>query len=147
MMVSFPSILMNQMIDCNNMMCLTALRIEFCRARARAQRWQEECLLVATEMERTARFFLWDSQRWVIRGKAAALALATHPDPKASKIELWKFGERQKVIRGKVAYAYRQAALRRSLYQTAVDLHTGLIPALRAHDTIVEYEPPAVVRE
>ncbi|KAF6745177.1 hypothetical protein DFP72DRAFT_769389, partial [Ephemerocybe angulata] len=42
----------------------TALRVEFCRTRARAHRWEEECLLLAEEMRRVTRFWEWDAARW-----------------------------------------------------------------------------------
>ena len=50
-----------------------ALRIEFCRARARAHRWQEECLLLNEELARVYRFFGWDAARWEDRGRGYAL--------------------------------------------------------------------------
>ncbi|KAJ3513191.1 hypothetical protein NLJ89_g3086 [Agrocybe chaxingu] len=44
-----------------------ALRIEWCKARARAHRWQEECVLLAEEMRRVIAFFQWQCQWWKAR--------------------------------------------------------------------------------
>ncbi|TFK58188.1 hypothetical protein BDN72DRAFT_782408, partial [Pluteus cervinus] len=41
-----------------------ALRIEWCKARARAHRWQEECQLIVEEMRRTKEFFQFEARRW-----------------------------------------------------------------------------------
>ncbi|KAF8880833.1 hypothetical protein BD779DRAFT_1758571, partial [Infundibulicybe gibba] len=38
-----------------------ALRIEWCKARARAHRWQEECILLREEMRRVESFFEWQA--------------------------------------------------------------------------------------
>lgn len=118
-----------------------ALRIEFCRARARAQRWQEECLLVASEMVRAEKYFLWDAQRWEKRAEEAAVASKASVDPQLPKLEQWKIREQIKTARGKSAYAYRQAALRYNLYKKAVAEHAPWIPKLEQVPDIVEYSP------
>lgn len=41
-----------------------AIRIEWCKARARAHRWQEECALLVEEMRRVLAFFHWQSNWW-----------------------------------------------------------------------------------
>ncbi|KAF8801726.1 hypothetical protein BYT27DRAFT_7114203, partial [Phlegmacium glaucopus] len=68
-----------------------SLRIEWCRARARAHRWQEECLLLHEEMRRVLAFFAWQHQRWRVI---------------ANDLEL----------QGKIAYAYRQASIREVMH-------------------------------
>ncbi|KAG6838550.1 hypothetical protein C0991_010752, partial [Blastosporella zonata] len=42
-----------------------ALRIEWCKARARAHRWAEECLLLEEEMRRVVLFFGHKQARWL----------------------------------------------------------------------------------
>jgi len=46
-----------------------ALRIEWCKARARAHRWQEECLLLREEMSRVILSFQYSARQWIERGK------------------------------------------------------------------------------
>ncbi|KAG1724932.1 uncharacterized protein EDB91DRAFT_1331171 [Suillus paluster] len=43
---------------------LEDMRIEWCKARARAMRWAEEVELLKEEMRRILQFFEWDAQRW-----------------------------------------------------------------------------------
>ncbi|KAF8127927.1 hypothetical protein EV363DRAFT_1077516, partial [Boletus edulis] len=43
---------------------LEDMRIEWCKARARAARWSEDIDLLMDEMERTLAFFQWDTARW-----------------------------------------------------------------------------------
>ncbi|KDQ23111.1 hypothetical protein PLEOSDRAFT_1017784, partial [Pleurotus ostreatus PC15] len=44
-----------------------ALRIEWCKTRARAQRWQEECVLLGEEMRRVLEFHRWQAKEWETR--------------------------------------------------------------------------------
>jgi hypothetical protein len=69
------------------------LRIEWCKSRARAQRWQEECVLLKEEMRRVLQFLDWDASRWTA---LAALDIGDGPDMKE----------------GRSAYAFRQADIR-----------------------------------
>ncbi|KDQ31598.1 hypothetical protein PLEOSDRAFT_1036768, partial [Pleurotus ostreatus PC15] len=48
-----------------------ALRIEWCKSRARAQRWQEECILLSEEMRRVIQFHEWQAKKWEERALAA----------------------------------------------------------------------------
>ncbi|KAG6808347.1 hypothetical protein H0H92_004412 [Tricholoma furcatifolium] len=48
-----------------------ALRIKWCKARARAHRWQEECLLLDEEMRRCLAFFAFQSRHWKERVDAS----------------------------------------------------------------------------
>ncbi|KAF8888811.1 hypothetical protein BD779DRAFT_1611227 [Infundibulicybe gibba] len=41
-----------------------ALKIEWCKARARAHRWQEECIILQEETARIITFFKWEARRW-----------------------------------------------------------------------------------
>ncbi|KAG1726897.1 uncharacterized protein EDB91DRAFT_1330912 [Suillus paluster] len=54
---------------------LEDMRIEWCKARARAMRWAEEVELLKEEMRRILQFFEWDAQRWDERGLGNALQL------------------------------------------------------------------------
>ncbi|KAF8868051.1 hypothetical protein BD779DRAFT_1462555, partial [Infundibulicybe gibba] len=46
------------------------LQIEWCKARARAHRWQEECILLQEEMRRIKAFLGWEIQMWSDRADA-----------------------------------------------------------------------------
>lgn len=72
------------------------MRIEWCKARARAMRWGEEVQLLQEEMRRILAFLRWEAARWDGRRDDATLTNAEHED-------------------GCVAYAKRQADLRRHL--------------------------------
>ncbi|KAG2028869.1 hypothetical protein BDR03DRAFT_882493 [Suillus americanus] len=80
---------------------LEDMRIEWCKARARAMRWAEEVELLKEEMRRILQFFEWDAQRWDERGLGNALQLDD-----ADQHE------------GQMAYAKRQAVLRRMLAES-----------------------------
>ncbi|KAM6490384.1 hypothetical protein JOM56_014148, partial [Amanita muscaria] len=83
---------------------IVALRIEWCKARARSQRWQEECLLLEEEMSRVIRFFTWRASWW------AKIALGTDS-------ALFGSGDAA-LTEGRRAYALRQASI-----QTALKIH------------------------
>ncbi|KAJ7584477.1 hypothetical protein C8J56DRAFT_1005073 [Mycena floridula] len=44
-----------------------SLRIEWCKSRARAQRWREECILTVEEMRRVLAFMVWSKDQWLNR--------------------------------------------------------------------------------
>lgn len=48
-----------------------ALRIEWCKSRSRAHRWQEECVLLKEEMRRVIQFHTWQAGVWEGRAKIA----------------------------------------------------------------------------
>ncbi|KDQ22301.1 hypothetical protein PLEOSDRAFT_163201 [Pleurotus ostreatus PC15] len=50
-----------------------ALRIEWCKSRARAHRWQEECILLKEEMQRILQFHTWQAGIWEGRANEASL--------------------------------------------------------------------------
>ena len=92
-----------------------ALELEWCRARARAHRWQEECLLLNEEMRRVLAFFKWQASDW--RKKAVEL----ENTPLTSRIENLLLSQadiksRQPTRDGKIAYAYRQASIRDRMF-------------------------------
>ncbi|KAG2358630.1 hypothetical protein BDR07DRAFT_1452640 [Suillus spraguei] len=72
------------------------LRIEWCKARARHNRWQEEIQLLLVEMQRVLAFLAWEARQWDER---ATLRM----------VERLEFAE------GLITYANRQAAIRRAL--------------------------------
>ncbi|KAG6871074.1 hypothetical protein C0992_011776, partial [Termitomyces sp. T32_za158] len=74
-----------------------ALRIEWCKARARAQRWQEECVLLDEEMRRVLAFFRHQEGVWNMR----AVRAYSHVDSYTAA--------------GLRSYAQRQAMLQQQL--------------------------------
>ncbi|KAG0706718.1 hypothetical protein DFH29DRAFT_899642 [Suillus ampliporus] len=75
---------------------LRDMRIEWCKARARAMRWEEEVALLREEMCRIGAFLRWEAGRWDERHNEVVPTNAEHED-------------------GCVAYAHRQAHLRMQL--------------------------------
>ncbi|KAG2127943.1 hypothetical protein DEU56DRAFT_872715 [Suillus clintonianus] len=75
---------------------LEDMRIEWCKARARAMRWEEEVALLREEMRRIGAFLRWEARRWDERRNEVVPTDAEHED-------------------GCVAYAHRQAHLRMQL--------------------------------
>lgn len=49
---------------------LSGLRVEWCKARARASWWSEECSLPIEEMQRVLAFFRWEIAQWKEQGTA-----------------------------------------------------------------------------
>lgn len=96
---------------CTVLTLFSALELEWCRARARAHRWQEECLLLDEEMRRVLAFFRWKSFDW--KQKAGQLEntrlFSTSDNPVLANADI----ESQRAVRdGKIAYAYWQASIR-----------------------------------
>ncbi|KAG1778278.1 hypothetical protein EV702DRAFT_1026696 [Suillus placidus] len=80
-----------------------ALRIEWCKARARANRWTEEVQLLLEEMQRVREFLSWHATWWDEQaGRRTGL-----PDAESEGIK---------------GYAKRQASLRRNLQITFNDM-------------------------
>jgi hypothetical protein len=96
-------------------MSSVALRIEWCKARARAHRWQEECILLAEEMRRTLAFWEWEGKQWTERG----LRYPDCADPES---------------RGRAAYAAKQLDIRRRLAASAMERWEGLADKLTYMD-------------
>lgn len=83
--------------------CYVALRIEWCKSRARAMRWTEEVELLQEEMRRVMQFFSWQAEWW--ERQTSRLS-----DLDAEQSE------------GITAYALRQASIRRSMYDHCIAL-------------------------
>ncbi|KAG6809276.1 hypothetical protein H0H92_000837 [Tricholoma furcatifolium] len=103
-----------------------ALRIEWCRTRARAHRWQEECLLLNEEMRRVLAFFEFKGHEWTCR----AAATYTHVDPVTAE--------------GLQAYARRQHRLCHVLVAHCREVWDGLSSKLLAVEFITSKDLVAV---
>lgn len=99
--------------DCKSLSCISmfvfletdetfiALRVEWCKSRARAMRWDEEVELLQEEMRRVLQFFEWQRAWWMEqRSRITGL-----PSEEAE---------------GLVAYATRQADMRRSMHANCI---------------------------
>ncbi|EAU89527.1 hypothetical protein CC1G_02416 [Coprinopsis cinerea okayama7 len=93
------------------------LRLEWCKTRARAHRWQEECVLLAEEIRRVEVTFEWEAKRW--RDRAAfQQSSESWVDPPVTEfnqhpsVYSLEVAGLERVRQGKVAYAHRQAAIR-----------------------------------
>ncbi|KAG2006690.1 hypothetical protein CC2G_014446 [Coprinopsis cinerea AmutBmut pab1-1] len=96
------------------------LRVEWCKTRARAHRWQEECMLLQEEMRRVVAFWEWDAKRWETRADRCRKDESfVTPAPSAfNSVQVVWEAEVEKLNRireGKIAYALRQAAIRRRI--------------------------------
>lgn len=106
---------------------VTALRIEWCKARARAHRWQEECILLAEEMRRVIEFFKWDSGVWEKRAlKYTHLPAPLPSEGEHESITARNQREHKRLYAGKAAYARKQARIRSIMASQAVDLFQNL---------------------
>ncbi|KAF8176561.1 hypothetical protein BJ912DRAFT_1024344 [Pholiota molesta] len=104
-----------------------ALRIEWCRARARAHRWQEECLLLAEEMRRVLAYFSWQANWWT--------ELSLDPPMIKSKSTIsGKHPANIRVIDGKRAYALRQADIQQKMHDFCQLKWSGLSERLLTMD-------------
>ena len=102
----------------SNFQSPSALRIEWCKARARAHHWQEECLLLDEEMGHVLRYFSWRAEWW----KNIAEQFTGHaPDGTCAII----FRE------GRRAYALRQAAIQTGLKAHCIKTWDGLSDQLK----------------
>ncbi|KAJ8694301.1 hypothetical protein PTI98_009225 [Pleurotus ostreatus] len=90
----------------------SAIRIEWCKSRARAHRWQEECILLQEEMRRVTAFHEWQAGIW----EARAITAATE---------------------GARAYAWRQMDSRVKLRKTCVDAWKSLPAYLSMGEGVV----------
>ncbi|KAF9486724.1 hypothetical protein BDN71DRAFT_1405771, partial [Pleurotus eryngii] len=101
-----------------------ALQIEWCKARARAQQWQEECILLWEEMCRVIEFHKWQAQVWETRANEASTP-------------------------GARAYALRQQQTKQDLISRCQDTWAGVEWLLQsgegkavAGEQLVEYRSP-----
>ena len=72
------------------------LRVEWCKARARAMRWSEEVLLLQEEMRRVMAYHAWRARWW---------------DDQSMR----SFGLSDELTEGLAAYAQRQAKIFRDM--------------------------------
>jgi hypothetical protein len=104
-----------------------ALRVEWCKSRARAMRWTEETLLLLEEMRRTLKFLDWQACFWVEHMK-----VLDNDDVPAEYSTVNLVGSRTLALErneGVRAYALRQAAVRTHLRDHFKNLWRG-VPAL-----------------
>jgi hypothetical protein len=87
------------------------MRIEWCKARARAMRWEEEVDLLQEETRRILQFFEWEALRWDEHVAASTDEVADHES--------------------RIAYARRQASLRRRLAQRFQDMWADTLSFLQ----------------
>ncbi|KAH9828984.1 uncharacterized protein C8Q71DRAFT_718824 [Rhodofomes roseus] len=80
---------------------LEAVRIEWCQARARAHRFNEECDLLEEEMRRVVDFWNWQAWWWLHKADEAVWDASTSP-----------VGCSPQHAEGRLAYARRQADIR-----------------------------------
>lgn len=107
-----------------------ALRIEWCKARARAHRWQEECLLLEEEMRRVLATFTWQSSEWKKRAEDQVNKL---PSSLETDIRLVAadIAEKSPIRQGKIAYAHYQADIRDQMKGNCQKKWEGLSTRLR----------------
>jgi hypothetical protein len=88
-----------------------ALRVEWCKARARAERWHEEVILLDEEMRRSVEYFRWRSQVWTAR---SASTVGTNAETNAGLNayglqQAWMFSTMAKVFVGSWREVRRKA--------------------------------------
>lgn len=94
----------------NVLMFFAAVRIEWCKARARAHRWSEECELLEEEMRRVIDFFDWQASWWRQKAEEATWDPSTLQKASSSQHN-----------EGRRAYARRQAGIRLAMLQRCVE--------------------------
>jgi len=83
--------------------------------RARAHRWQEECLLLQEEMRCILAYFKWDVSRWKSLAEDLPIIRVGNHGDQLSAIEKLVDKEHRLLIAGKRAYALHQAEIRDAL--------------------------------
>ncbi|KAF9523674.1 hypothetical protein CPB83DRAFT_898542 [Crepidotus variabilis] len=118
-----------------------ALRLEWCKARARAHRWQEECLFLAEEMRRIKESLEYEAKKWDKRTVDVIMIQdGFGAAPCADELTL----------AGKIAYAHRQASIRRKMKASFEVLWTGLsekLVSMEDGDAYTMIEAPREVHE
>lgn len=76
-----------------------ALRIEWCKSRARANCWKEECELIQEEMRRVITYHNWRAEWWLAKVNTSADLRKDHQE-------------------GLAAYAHHQSEVRRLLAES-----------------------------
>ncbi|KAF8132456.1 hypothetical protein EV363DRAFT_1163307 [Boletus edulis] len=103
-----------------NAIAQEAVRMEWCKARARAMRWGEEVVLLSEEMRRVLEFLRWDASRWEGWAKAVPLGESAQTE-------------------GHVAYAIRQATVKHTLLGQFEEKWAELLANPKVHGVVLEY--------
>ncbi|KAF9471168.1 hypothetical protein BDN70DRAFT_939144 [Pholiota conissans] len=108
-----------------------ALRIEWCKSRARAHRWQEECLLLDEEMKRVLTTFRWQNNHWLKVGRDCQErdCVSAHTVPALNSSETKDLLIAKE---GMVAYANRQAEMRLWMIKHCEATWKDVVPQLRS---------------
>jgi len=107
------------------------MRVEWCKATARAERFREEVELVVEEMRRTLVFFKWTADNWEQLGKARV------SDPTMD----------EDIAAGPRAYAARKSALYQKLIDVFIqDWYESLELKSLGSDWLSNYTRPETVR-
>lgn len=93
------------------------MRVEWAKSKARADRWDEEILLLTEEMRRVIEYLEWQAQWWIIQGSRRRDTHLT-------------------IQEGVVAYAAKHAAMCR---QMAMSFALRWYPDLHANGITVEW--------
>lgn len=93
------------------------MRVEWCKARARANRWAEEVVLLQEEMRRVITYFDWHAKWW---------------DEHAVSRSNFAVTENEALV----AYASRQANIQCSMHDHCLSLWS-VVPDLLARSTIL----------
>ncbi|EIW81903.1 hypothetical protein CONPUDRAFT_54452, partial [Coniophora puteana RWD-64-598 SS2] len=102
--------------DENDPVLIDTIRVEWCKARARAMRWTEEVELLVEEMRRTIAFFKWQTEWWVSYSDRKTLAAPEDEE-------------------GSRAYALRQANSRRALALSFTSKWTKSLAVIHGHNS------------
>lgn len=93
-----------------------ALRIEWCRSRARAMRFSEEVELLNEEMRRVLAFLEWEACRWEERATERVWMQVPATTVDTTTSATMPVSPEGALNEGLRAYAQRQAAIRRKLF-------------------------------
>lgn len=97
---------------------LLAVRIEWCKARARAHRWSEECDLLQEEMRRVVAFFEWQAKWWQECSRRSVWTGRTDASGRP-------YAHSSEHDEGRKAYALRQSGLRSTLAESCREAWKG----------------------
>ncbi|EMD32481.1 hypothetical protein CERSUDRAFT_58620 [Gelatoporia subvermispora B] len=103
-----------------------ALRIEWCKSRARSHRWSEECDLLQEEMRRILAFHTWQAEWWLQRADVCVKLDKQREDEQASYTE------------GAEAYARRQSRIRCLLKERCSQAWEGVLEWVKLSPCSVE---------
>lgn len=125
-----------------------ALRIEWCRAHARAHRWQEECLLIAEEMRRIKEYFAHRKEWWEnLASNPPMIKSSNLFEVLPEALKTIHLEANKSIIEGKRAYALRQADIQGRMSATCESEWEGVSQKLltmegRDAAVMVEHEEP-----